>query len=644
MRKLCFIIICSICILGNAQERNFLSGNLQQTQIQQWLQNFQPNALFDFINHPEILKTKISDFIQHQYIKEAEKYLNKDWPYLPVTVFMEYVQNGNRTHYEDLLFARRKRLGTLVLAEMIERKQRFLNDIINGTWLICEESFWGIPAHIGEYNKRTKGLPDINENIIDLFAAETGSLMSWTDFLLQDEFSKTSPTIHERIQQELKRRIIIPYITKDFGWMGFKNGSKPNNWNPWINSNVLTVALLSSDSLKNRAALVYKAVQSIDKFINGYPDDGGCDEGPAYWAEAPGALLDCLELLYKLSDKQLNIYQQPLIKAMGAYIYKLHINQNYYVNFADAPAKVAHLPTTLFLYGKRCNDSLMMQFAAAILQPDKERIYTTATGALFRPLYSIDVLNELKTVQPKFPFPAQSWLPQTQVVTMRSNEGTVKGFFVGALGGHNNESHNHNDVGNFILYYDGQPVIVDAGVGDYIAQTFSSRRYEIWTMRSSYHNLPSVNGYEQLPGAEYKATNVSFINNADVRKLSMDISKAYPAKAGINFWKRDIILKNNAVTVTDNFQLQYNNDSSSLYILCFKKPQIESGKLTFAVNDTTNVYLLYSGELQTPTIETISIAPTDKKLSGSWGKELYRLTFKINKAVKGNYTLQFTDK
>ncbi|WP_330612499.1 hypothetical protein, partial [Clostridioides difficile] len=98
-----------------------------------------PNALFDFINHPEILKTKISDFIQHQYIKEAEKYLNKDWPYLPVTVFMEYVQNGNRTHYEDLLFARRKRLGTLVLAEMIERKQRFLNDIINGTWLICEE-------------------------------------------------------------------------------------------------------------------------------------------------------------------------------------------------------------------------------------------------------------------------------------------------------------------------------------------------------------------------------------------------------------------------------------------------------------------------------------------------------------------------
>jgi len=182
MKKYSVIIGCFICIVLKAQERNFLSGNLQKSQVQQWLQNFQPNNLFDFIQHPEIIKTKISDSIQHQYIAEAEKFLHKDWPSLPVTVFMEYVQTGNRTHYEDLMFARRKRLGILVLAEIIERKQRFLNDIINGTWLTCEESYWGIPAHIGEYNQRTKGLPDVNENIVDLFAAETASLMSWTDF------------------------------------------------------------------------------------------------------------------------------------------------------------------------------------------------------------------------------------------------------------------------------------------------------------------------------------------------------------------------------------------------------------------------------------------------------------------------------
>jgi len=149
-------------------------------------------------------------------------------------------------------------------------------------------------------------------------------------------------------------------------------------------------------------------------------------------------------------------------------------------------------------------------------------------------------------------------------------------------------------------------------VGDYTSQTFSSKRYEIWTMRSSYHNLPLINGYEQLPGAAYKATGVSFSNNNDERRFSLDIAKAYPAKAGINFWKRDILLNGNEVAVSDNFQLQYTNDSSSLYLMCFKKPQIENGKIIFTISNSEKVYLTYSGLLQTPTMETINIAPTDK--------------------------------
>ena len=39
------------------------------------------------------------------------------------------------------------------------------------------------------------------------------------------------------------------------------------------------------------------------------------------------------------------------------------------------------------------------------------------------------------------------------------------------------------------------PVIIDAGVGTYTRQTFSSERYTIWTMQSNYHNLPMINGF-----------------------------------------------------------------------------------------------------------------------------------------------------
>ena len=77
------------------------------------------------------------------------------------------------------------------------------------------------------------------------------------------------------------------------------------------------------------------------------------------------------------------------------------------------------------------------------------------------------------------------------------------GFFVATKGGYNNESHNHNDAGTFLLEYDD---FIDAGVGTYTRQTFSSERYSIWTMQSNYHNLPMVNGVPQQFGSEFRVT------------------------------------------------------------------------------------------------------------------------------------------
>ena len=57
---------------------------------------------------------------------------------------------------------------------------------------------------------------------------------------------------------EAKRRILDPYFVRsDFGWMGL-NGRPHhvNNWNPWINSNVLTANLLLEKDAERRQAVV----------------------------------------------------------------------------------------------------------------------------------------------------------------------------------------------------------------------------------------------------------------------------------------------------------------------------------------------------------------------------------------------------
>src|SRR6185437_8395270 len=95
-------------------------------------------------------------------------------------------------------------------------------------------------------------------------------------------------------------------------------------------------------------------------------------------------------------------------------------------------------------------------------------------------------------------------LGEIQLMTVRGPNG----LFLACHGGTNGESHNHNDVGDFIIYKGGRPVIIDVGSGTYTARTFSGHRYDLWFNTSAYHNLPTINGYQQGTGLAYAATDV----------------------------------------------------------------------------------------------------------------------------------------
>ena len=143
------------------------------------------------------------------------------------------------------------------------------------------------------------------------------------------------------------------------------------------------------------------------------------------------------------------------------------------------------------------------------------------------------------------------WLKSIELMIAR----TDKGLFVAAHGGHNAESHNHNDVGDLILYADGEPVIIDVGSGTYTSKTFSKDRYTLWYNTSAYHNLPSINGFQQQAGRQFEAKNVIYTANSVHTQLKMDIAAAYPAEAGIKQWIRTVNVekKTNRIIVKDNY-------------------------------------------------------------------------------------------
>jgi hypothetical protein len=573
---------------------------------------------------------KLSDRVREAHIKQAEKHLGCDWETPKASVFLEYVRNGNRSRYQSISFGRRVKLAELVLGECFEGKGRFLDDIMNGVWTICEETYWGVPAHVG-LQERGEGLPDVTEATVDLFAAETAMLLAWTDYLVGEPLDRISPLIRERIHHEVDRRILSVNLEReDFWWMGF-GGRVVNNWNPWICSNWLTAVLLLERDPERRARSIHKIMQCLDNFLNPYPEDGGCDEGPGYWDRAGGSLYDCLELLNGASRGQIDVFDEPLIKDIGRYICRVYISYPYFINFADAASRINASASLIYRYGKSIQDEEMMGFGAFLAKKQGlgEDYISGSFGTLGRVLPALFHLEELLAAEPKEPLARDFWLPELQVMGARSFEGSNRSFYVAAKGGHNGESHNHNDVGNFIVYADGYPALMDVGVETYTAKTFSDRRYEIWTMQSAYHNLPTINGIMQKEGREYRAEKVRYQANDKKAVFSLDIARAYPEEAGAKSWKRSIMLnRGKDVVLQDEYEFEKSVRSLQMSLMSWREPVLEQeGVIRLEFPDENPklkpVYIRYDENKFGVGLEPITLE--DARLKSSWGGKIYRI-------------------
>jgi rhamnogalacturonyl hydrolase YesR len=582
-------------------------------------------------------------------VREAETFLHGVWPAPRATEFLEYVRSGNRSGYEALSFGRRQRLATLVLAECFEGKGRFRDDIVNGIWTICEETYWGVPAHVA-MQRRGSGLPDVTEPTVDLFAAETGSLLAWTYYLLKDSLDVVSPLVSERIRYEVDRRInAANFARDDFWWMGLSRSV--NNWNPWICSNWLASVLILEQDQERRARSVWKIMECLDRFLADYADDGGCDEGPGYWGRAGGSVFDCLELLSLSTDGYVDGFTQPRIKEMGRYIMRAHIHGPWFVNFADAAARLQPDAPTIYRYGKAIGDAAMMAFGARLAQDQHlgKGMLPGQYGVLGRVLPAMFVLKELLKARPARPYIRDSWFPGIQVMTARSSAGSPEGLFLAVQGGHNDENHNHNDVGNFVVYLDGEPAIIDIGVETYTAKTFSKDRYSIWTMQSGYHNLPTINGVSQKEGKSYAAKDVRYEVTDSKASLSMDIAGAYPLEADVLSWRRTLSLeRGHEVTIRDVYELRSIRDDLRLTLMTCREPIIESpgaiilGRPPGATKSNV-AEVTYDSNLFSARVEPIDIR--DPQLQSSWGKRIWRILLTMqHPALKNEFDVHIRER
>jgi hypothetical protein len=300
-----------------------------------------------------------------------------------------------------------------------------------------------------------------------------------------------------------------------------------------------------------------------------------------------------------------------------------------------------------FPLGLSIGDSVLTQFAALIAQ---RASFSTKPAQSYRisefPSLSRELLflihyKSFKDTKSAEPLVRDTWLPDLQVFTARSSAQTTHHLYVAAKGGHNDESHNHNDIGNFIVYNDAEPILIDIGVGTYTSQTFSGGRYGLFNCRSAYHNVPLINGIEQHAGKNYRAKEVEYACDERQASLTLDIADAYPEEAYVKQWRRSILLKRNQeVRIIEDYQLYSYQKPTELVLVTCGIPNITDYGITISTDKQT--YLLkYDTALLTPAIEEIQY--NDTKISNAWNKKtLYRILLTIKKrSLKGkiSYTL-----
>jgi len=567
--------------------------------------------------------------LKTDYAPAAEKIAEEPVLALPATRFMDFQRNGNRSRFEKLVSDNRIKMLTLALAEMQEAQGRFIDPLIDRIWAMCEESTWCIPAALNQYptvDCTEYELPDLAEyTYIDLSAGYSGATLALILYMLRKPLEKESPVLVRRIELELEKRIIQPYLGTDkMWWMTLDTTMKPNNWNPWVNSNVLTAALLAVSDEEKRLQVARKALMSAQKFVDHYPADGGCDEGPTYFGVAGACLLDLCQIIDEARcDGGDSAYSIDKLSAIAGYIMHMHIADDLYVNFADAVPHVCPPVGVLLRAAQALGDRNLEAFARSCPQGKAALGYSNPYRLLTDFLHPVTPGDDISQ--------ENGWyFAGIQVCTGRTDR-----LFFAAKGGHNVESHNHNDVGNYILYCDGEPVVVDIGPTEYTRATFSAERWTIPTFLSPYHNTLIPNGAQQPPIREAEARNVVHSDDGQVLTFQLEMAGAYPEEKTLQSFVRTFTLDRAAGTLT--IAETAKGENLVMPIILRKKPALAEGRV-----DLGKVELLYDpGEL-TATAEEFELY--DQRQKNEWGQEtMWRVLLSRKEGGSWKYTYRIAD-
>ena len=537
------------------------------------------------------------------------------------------------------ILSKKTRLEDLILAEIVDGKGRFINEICNSVWDLCAMNSWSGPE--SQYLQTGQmGIPSYDKVVVDELSGEIAGILSWSYYFFKNEFDKVDPSISNWIVSSVRTKFLSPNLQKyDFFWMCYQTRGVSYQ-TPWISYNWLLSNLIIEKDNEQRKKSVYKAMQCLDQFFGQMPEDGACTGGAEIWQYSAGKYFQSLEVLDLASVGEIDIYSNDLLKQMGEYICKAYIDDNYFFNYSDCSPQLTLPASLIYRYGKKVNSEMMQEFGSYIAHEIKDK-KAPITGDLYNKLMFVVDYDEIMNSSPRKPLLADVFLKQSQIAVARSEEGSTNGFYFGVKGGYNDEFGNQNDAGNFVLYTNGKPLIVDPGGIDKTAKSYNDEKYSVWANQSSWHNLPTINGKMQSAGANFRATGIQYDATASGVTVSLELTYAYGSNAGIENWTRTYNFnRKNGLEINDRFNLDKVEGETYLSFMTVSKPVIKKpGVVVLSIGSDQYEFEYKSSSFTLDVNEVNTNADSELK---EWGSDLYRIVLKPNTMTKnGTWTYSF---
>lgn len=510
----------------------------------------------------EVRKNKTNEKLINEIEEYVDKIIEGEIPEISFGGYKKFRDSGSRQENEEIYFEKRKQLSALGLYLQWKANEKAINYFNELLWSISNEFTWALAAHI---NYDEDGFREDSSKIVDLFASETAETLSELIIIHQD---KIHLMLFNHILNQIKIRVINPFLEKTWHWE-----TSEHNWSAVCGGCIGMTALLLEEG-ERQEKIITRVEQALKYYLKGFGGDGATLEGIGYWSYGFGYYA-----YYKVMKNDLFNEDIDKIKAIANFPQAIQISENKYLPFSDVPPSM-ELPTGLITCLYNAYD-INLPFIKEISSIDFDHCYRWAH--LSRNLWwtSSEIFNKpLKNTQVYF--------KDAQWIINRKNN-----LFFAIKGGSNDEPHNHNDIGSFIIALNGEIILADLGAGPYTAGYFGKERYSYVHTRSYYHSVPLINNEEQITTSE--KCKIEKINDGIFHYL-IDLSKAYQEGVLSKFIREIEIKGAGKINLIDNIESNGRLNINEA-LISYLEPEIKvEGKVLYTISPEVSLVIYYNKE------------------------------------------------